>query len=291
MSGRSDHKIAPETGNRPLAPRPLVCMTEGPASSVSPEICAQITELKQRIAELEAAVRARDDFLAIAAHELRNPLTPILGQVERLNRMVRRGLFSPEQTCDALGLVEQLVRLFIKRSTMLLDVSRMTSGKLKLHCETFDFNELIRRVVKAHEPAAEHAGSVLLCSNQVCADQVPLEVSLDPLAVEQVLDNILLNALRYGGGQPVAVTSGGNGVQVWMTVQDHGSGIAPADRNRIFEKFEQAVFSPAHGGFGIGLWVVGQLVQAMGGDITVDTALNKGSLFKVTLPRTMSQRI
>jgi two-component system OmpR family sensor kinase len=259
-------------------------MSESPVSSDSPETSAQIAELKQRIADLELAVRAREDFLAMAAHELRNPLTPILGQVERLNRMVGRNLFSPEQVCGTLGLIEQLIRLFIKRATMLLDVSRMTSGKLKLQCEMFDLTALIRRVVEAHEPAAEHAGSGLLY-----ADQAPLDVLLDPLAVEQILDNILLNALRYGGGQPVTIRSGGNAFHVWMTVEDHGSGIAPADRNRIFEKFEQAVFSPAHGGFGIGLWVVGQLVQAMRGEITVDTALNKGSSFKVTLPRTISQ--
>jgi len=249
---------------------------------VKGDLQAENDRLRTRVAELEAAVSARDDFLAIAAHELRNPMTPILGQVERLNRMVTHGSFSVAQVSGALGLLKQLIQLFIKRATTLLDVSRMTTGRLQLHAETFELNELVLRVVKAHEAAAEHAGSKI-----VYAQERVLRVYLDPLAVEQILDNVLLNALRYGGGRPVAIMVGGDDARVWMTVTDQGPGISPADRNRIFERFEQAVSSRTQGGFGIGLWVVGQLVQAMGGEITVESALNQGSSFKVTLPRVL----
>ncbi len=190
----------------------------------------------------------------------------------------------PTRIRSTVGLTEQLVRLFIKRATILLDVSRMTSGKLKLRVDDFDVGELVRRVVKAHEPAAAHVGSEL-----TYVERGVLQVSLDPLAVEQILDNLLLNALRYGGGRPVIITADGKDRHVTLVVRDHGAGISQSDRERIFARFEQAVSSPSQGGFGIGLWVVGQLVQAMGGEIEVDTALNEGSSFKVTLPRVISQ--
>jgi signal transduction histidine kinase len=207
-------------------------------------------------------------------------MTPILGQVERLNRMVAQGSCTRIQIRTALDLIEQLVRLFIKRATTLLDVSRMNSGKLTLRVETFDVNQLVRRVVKAHQPNAEHAGSALTYT-----EQEPVMAALDALAVEQILDNILLNALRYGCGQPIDITLGYNDAEVWTVVKDRGMGISQRDQSRIFQRFEQAVSRDTHGGFGVGLWVVGQLVQAMGGEIIVDSAVNEGTSFKVTLPR------
>jgi two-component system OmpR family sensor kinase len=244
----------------------------------------EIDALKKRIAELETAVAARDDFLAIAAHELRNPMTPILGQVERLNRLVTRGLCTSAQISAGLNLIEQIVRLFVKRSTTLLDVSRMTGGKLRLHVETFDLHQLIQRVTKAHEPTAEHSGCILNY-----AEVGPVLVALDALAVEQILDNILLNALRYGGGHPVDIALGHSEDRVWTLVRDRGLGISQKDQSRIFQRFEQAVSHSPHGGFGVGLWVVGQLVHAMGGEIEVDSAVNEGTTFKVTLPRFIAQ--
>ena len=287
MSKPSDRVVLDTSDARDCRPHPDDA-TEAPgvhsASAAQLDRLLEIVRLKERIAELEAAVAARDDFLAVAAHELRNPMTPILGQVERLQRIVAEDSFSPNQIRSIVGLTDQLVRLFIKRATILLDVSRMTSGKLKLRVEDFDVGELVRRVVKAHEAAAAHAGSEL-----TYVERGVLQVSLDPLAVEQILDNILLNALRYGGGRPVIVTADGKDRHVTLVVRDHGTGISQSDRERIFARFEQAVSSPSQGGFGIGLWVVGQLVQAMGGEIEVDTALNEGSSFKVTLPRLISQ--
>jgi two-component system, OmpR family, sensor kinase len=263
------------TNDTPANPREPLTEAQSPT---------EIEQLKRRIAELEEAVAARDNFLATAAHELRNPMTPILGQVERLNRMVSRGSWNAAQIGAGLDLVEQLVRLFIKRSTMLLDVSRMTSGKLVLHVETFDLDLLVRRVVKAHDPTAEHAGSIL-----VYVEQPPLMVALDALAVEQILDNILINALRYGCGRPIDISIGHSDTRVWAVVRDRGVGISPKDQSRIFQRFEQAVSCAKHGGFGVGLWVVGQLVQAMGGEITVDSVVNEGTTFKVTLPRFIAQ--
>jgi two-component system OmpR family sensor kinase len=265
-----------------INPKPAAHRTY--ASHGDEESLAKVEELKARIAELQAAVAARDDFLAVAAHELRNPMTPILGQVERLNRMAARGSCNPDQIRTGLNLIEQLVRLFIKRATTLLDVSRMTSGKLMLHVEAFDASALIRRIVDAHEPAAEHLGSVL-----AYREQAPVMVALDALALEQILDNILLNALRYGGGKPIDITLGHSDALIWTVVKDRGIGIPLKDQSKIFERFEQAVSSATQGGFGVGLWVVGQLVQAMGGEIKVDSAVNEGTSFQVTLPRFIAQ--
>jgi two-component system OmpR family sensor kinase len=236
--------------------------TDTLVSTSEADRAAEIEDLKRQIAELHIAVAARDDFLAIAAHELRNPMTPILGQVERLNRMIAGGASDPVQTRTTVRLIGQLVRQFIKRATLLLD-------------------QLIKRVVKALQPAAEHAGSSLAYEQDM-----PVIVSLDALAVEQILDNILLNALRYGCRRPVHITLGQGDTLIWIVVRDQGIGISQADQARIFHRFEQAVSMATHGGFGVGLWVVGQLVQAMGGRVKIDSAVNEGTSFTVTLPRT-----
>jgi signal transduction histidine kinase len=95
--------------------------------------------------------------------------------------------------------------------------------------------------------------------------------------------------LRYGGGKPIDITLGHSDALIWTVVKDRGIGIPLKDQSKIFERFEQAVSSATQGGFGVGLWVVGQLVQAMGGEIKVDSAVNEGTSFQVTLPRFIAQ--
>jgi signal transduction histidine kinase len=106
----------------------------------------------------------------------------------------------------------------------------------------------------------------------------------DRIALEQITDNLLSNAIKYGAGQPIEITLMSDGKTASLRVQDNGIGISEADQARIFGRFERAVTRRAHGGFGIGLWVVRQLVDAMGGDIAVLSKPGSGSTFTVTLP-------
>ena len=232
------------------------------------------------VAELTQAVHARDAFIAIAAHELRNPMTPILGYVEHILSVGRR----PESECPeaiivALERLAGLIGEYIKRATTLLDISRITAGKLRAELSVVDLSGMMRQAVHRHRAGAERSGCRLEPS-------IEGEVSglLDQLAVEQIADNLLSNAVKYGAGEPIEVSLVRNGTKAQLTVQDHGIGISEEDRARIFGAFERAVTRREQGGFGIGLWVVRQLVDAMQGEIHVTSRPAEGSTFTVTLP-------
>lgn len=234
--------------------------------------------LEQRIADLTEAVAARDTFLAVAAHELRNPMTPILAHVERLSRISAAA--GDDEVARGLKHLEKLVEHYVRRATSLLEVSRMTTGKLTVHPEDFDLAEQLRETSETLLPAARYAGSTL----EVDAPD-RLAVFLDRLAIEQILDNLISNAVKYGGGRPILLTLTATGDIATISVKDSGSGILPRDQARIFERFERAVgHELAIGGFGVGLWVVGQLVEAMGADISVDSTVGKGTTFTIRLP-------
>jgi signal transduction histidine kinase len=239
-------------------------------------------DLQRLVTELRAAVRARDEFISIAAHELRNPMTPILMQVEGLRALAQREN-GPERVAAGLERLERLILAYMRRATTLLDVSRITAGKLRLAPVSVDLSALVRRVALTLAPAAEQAGSRL---DLDIADGV--RGVWDPLAVEQVLENLLSNAIKFGAAKPVAIAlaaeaSGGAGA--CLVVRDRGPGIAVEDRARLFERFEQTVSGREHGGFGIGLWLVGQLLAAMGGAVAVDSRPEEGTAFIVRLPR------
>lgn len=153
-------------------------------------------------AELAQSVRARDDFIAIAAHELRNPMTPILGYAEYLLAVGRR----PESECPEPIIValERLVGLigeYIKRATTLLDVSRITAGKLCAELSLVELSGVIRQAVERHRPEAERSGCRLWPSIE---DNI--SGLLDQLAVEQIADNLLSNAIKFGAGEPIEVS-------------------------------------------------------------------------------------
>ena len=232
------------------------------------------------LAQLTQAVHARDAFIAIAAHELRNPMTPILGYVEHMLLVSRRRESEcPEAIILGLDRLAGLITEYIKRATTLLDISRITAGKLRAELSVVDLSALMRQTVHRHRAGAERSGCRLEPS-------IEGEVSglLDQLAVEQIADNLLSNAVKYGAGEPIEVSLVRHGTEARLTVRDHGIGISEEDQARIFVAFERAVTRREHGGFGIGLWVVHQLVDAMDGEVHVTSRLAKGSTFTVTLP-------
>ena len=163
--------------------------------------------LQARIAELEDELRARDDFLAIAAHELRNPMTPIIARVEMLLARARSTPENvPKDIAQGLERLEQLVDAYVRRATVLLDVSRITSGNLRLQITEVDLSALLRRVTFSMMPLAERGG----CHMRFTA-QEGIIARCDGMAVEQIMENLLSNAIRYGSGRPVEVTCTSNG--------------------------------------------------------------------------------
>jgi two-component system OmpR family sensor kinase len=243
-------------------------------------------DLQRRLAERAEAVAARDAFIAVVAHELRNPMTPIVGQVDLLLAAVRAGKCAPEQVEQRLERIQHAVRRYMRRATVLLDVSRITSGKRQLELEAFDLAALLRDVAGEYAEAARHAGASVTVA---AAEGLP--VTWDRVATEQIIDNLLSNALKYGGRTPVEMSAAVLGEQVQVQIRDHGTGIPAGDRERVFGRFERAV---GHGerqsGFGIGLWVVARLVAAMEGTIAIGDAPGGGALFTVTLPRDLEER-
>jgi two-component system OmpR family sensor kinase len=244
---------------------------------------AHITPRSQHarlVAELTRAVHARDAFIAIAAHELRNPMTPMLGYVEHILSVARR----PESRCPATIIValERLanqIAEYVKRATTLLDVSRITAGKFRAELSAVDLSAIMLQAVHRHRANAERSGCRLEPS-------IAGEVSglLDKLAVEQIADNLLSNAVKYGAGEPIEVSLVSDGTEARLPVRDHGIGISKEDQARIFDAFERAVTRREEGGFGIGLWVVRHLVDAMHGEIHVASRPAEGSTFTVILP-------
>jgi signal transduction histidine kinase len=240
----------------------------------------QVEELREAVRELREAVRARDEFVAIAAHELRNPMTPILMQVDVLMKAAKEpGRCRPEIIIPRLERLEFAVGEFIRRSTTLLDVSRIAAGNLQIELSSFDLSQVVREVVARAGPSAR------MTRSRIEADlQEQVLGTWDRLAIEQIAENLLSNALKFGAGKPVSVTVRRDEGAVQLVVRDRGIGISKEASARIFQRFERAVGHSEHGGFGIGLWLANQLVVAMGGTIDVRSRTGEGATFVVNLP-------
>lgn len=240
----------------------------------------QTQHLLQQISQLTEAVAARDTFIAVAGHELRNPMMPILGQLDSLVSAVLVHRCSHTQLVQRLTRIQQAVHQYMKRAVVLLDVSRITSGNFRLEPSPCDLTIVFRQIVDEFGAAALHIGTVITLD---APDE--LVGSWDRLAVEQVVDNLLSNAIKYGNRTPVELRARHVGDHLEIRVRDHGKGIPSHERTRIFERFERAVRQNEHRtGFGVGLWVVGQLVDAMKGTIEIDDTPGGGTQFIVNLP-------
>jgi signal transduction histidine kinase len=229
-------------------------------------------------ADAENAVRLRDEFLAIASHELRTPLTPLRLQLQVMLRHLRKGQGGNAEleaaTESALRQTERLANLV----NDLLEVSRISMGRLTLNVETMDLADAAREVLERHQSEAQSAG----CQLSLSAESVVGR--WDKLRVDEVLTNLLINAIKYGAGKPVDVAVERVDGMARLIVQDRGIGISSEDQKRIFDRFERAVPVRSYGGIGLGLYIAKQIVAAHGGSIGVRSAPGQGSTFTVELP-------
>jgi signal transduction histidine kinase len=237
---------------------------------------AQVRALQAAEKQLHQAVRTRDEFLSIASHELKTPLTPLVLQLGQLQRALRT---NPE----LYPLVEIARRQTARLASLidgLLDGTRLNEGALLLQREEFDLSELAHHVADRFHSHAEASR----CPVQIESDSAA-RGRWDRFRVEQVIANLLSNAFKYGRGKPVElrIWSGDDGVR--LSVRDNGIGIAHENVNRIFGRFERAVSSRHYGGLGLGLYVANEIVEAHGGCILVQSEPGSGSTFTVVLPR------
>ena len=233
-------------------------------------------------ARAQDAIRLRDDFLSIASHELKTPLTALQLRLQSLQEQVKKPDYdySVAQLSTKLdGAVRSTTRLAALIES-LLDVSRIAQGRMKLNREHFDLREALVDVLERFREEANRAGSVLIMR----ADE-PLEGNWDRLRVEQIVVNLLANALKYGPGQPVELRAHLDGDDtVEIEIEDRGIGIADEDLKRIFGRFERAVSLQHYGGLGLGLYISRQIAHAHGGSIDARSSPGRGATFRVRLP-------
>jgi signal transduction histidine kinase len=226
--------------------------------------------------ERRHAVALRDSLISLASHELRTPLTSLQLRVQLLARNARAETLSKERfSRDAAGAEEQVKRMALLVDD-LLDISRIMAGRLRLDVEDVDLGGFVREVVeRCPEPQRE------LVDVRVEGD--PIVGRWDRMRIDQIVSNLLSNALKYGENNPIEITVGREADRARLVVRDHGVGIAASDLPRIFERFERAAARHV-GGFGLGLWIVRQVVDALDGTIAVESRLGSGSVFIVELP-------
>jgi len=244
-----------------------------------------VTEATRTLADLEAARaaaeeanRLKDDFIAALSHELRTPLQPILGWTE----VLRRHSKLDDVTTRAMEVVHRNIRQQVRLVDDLLDLSHILHGKLMLRAETFDLREQVRAAVEAVEEAARAKGVRL----DATLPDAPLAMWGDAARVQQVVSNLLANALKFtpAAGR-VGVRLETRETRAVIEVDDSGEGIAESDLSIIFEPFRQGRQSTRRGGLGIGLDLVRRLTELHGGRVTVASAgLGQGVRFRVELP-------
>jgi signal transduction histidine kinase len=242
---------------------------------------AERSTLEQRLAE---AVRARDEFLSIASHELRTPLTAMQLQVQRLTGVRRRvpAVADADPLEGKLSVLERQMHRLDALVDALLDVARIRSGHLVLNVEeNVDLAKIVRDVVERFEGELARAA----CSIGLRGIAEPVLGSWDAVRLDQVLSNLLANAVKYGAGKPIEVAVEAEAGAVQLSVRDHGIGISRAKQAVIFDRFERAVPEREYSGLGLGLWIVRTIVQAMNGQVSVASRPGEGATFRVLLQR------
>jgi len=243
---------------------------------------ALLQELRITQAELQRSLRMRDEFMSMVAHELRTPLNTLFLETQMRTLNLERdnlAAFAPDKLQKMVERDGRQIRSMVRLIDDMLDVSRISSGKLSIRREPVDLSGLVRRLADDLSPYAASTGSTLEV-------QALEQVSgyWDAFRVEQIVVNLISNALRYGEGQPVEISLAATQNSAVIEVRDHGIGISGKDQERIFDAFERVVQHDRSGGLGLGLFITKQLVDAHGGAITLQSQPGHGALFSVTLP-------
>ncbi|MBD8682214.1 hybrid sensor histidine kinase/response regulator [Pseudomonas sp. CFBP 13719] len=232
--------------------------------------------------ELEHAVRMRDDFMSIVSHEVRTPLNGLILETQLRKLHLARDnadAFTLDKMRAMVERDERQIKSLIRLIEDMLDVSRIRTGKLSIRPAQFDLAQLVRNLVDSFAPQVAAAD----CTISLRADEPVLGI-WDEFRIEQVVSNLLSNALRYGGKGPVEVTVYGHNGWARVEVRDHGIGISKENQLRIFQQFERVSGSNVVAGLGLGLFISEQIVAAHGGRIEVESALGDGATFRVSLP-------
>jgi len=242
-----------------------------------------VQQLQQTQQELEHAVRMRDDFMSMVSHELRTPLNTLYLETQLRQLHLSKGNlanFAADRLPAMIERDQRQIRNMVRLIDDMLDVTRMRRDALSIRTQPVDLAALARAVVENLRQQAEAAGSAITLEAPAGLHGV-----WDEFRIEQVLTNLLTNALRYGSGKPVEMVVQPVGEMARVSVRDHGIGIAPEDHERIFEQFERTESSRQHAaGLGLGLYITRKIVDLHAGRIALESAPGQGSTFVVELP-------
>ena len=238
-------------------------------------------ELQIARKKAEQALRVRDQFLGVASHELKTPLTSLLGNIQLLLRRARRENSLNGRDLRTIGIIAEQAERLNRMVLALFDISRIESGQLALERRIMDLGALLRQVVDELQSALEERVIELQRPEQPCMIQG------DELRLQQVFHNLLQNAIKYSPLEtPIVVRLSSDEAQVCVEVQDRGIGIPQSALPKLFDRFYRAdnVQAGSAMGLGIGLYVVKEIVDLHGGEVTVRSIEGQGSTFTVCLP-------
>ena len=238
--------------------------------------------LEEKVLELERANHLKSEFLATISHELRTPLNVIIGYAEMLAES-EGGSLSPDQQ-EMLGAIQRYSRLQLDLITDILDFSRLSSGRISFHVERFELEPLLTEIRALY--AARLASTRVQLDVVVAADLPPLES--DRIKLQEIVRNLVDNAIKFTEEGVVSVTGQAGETSGWLRIEvaDTGAGMPPEDLEYIFDAFHQVGASSTRGtsGVGLGLSIVKQLVEALGGRVSVTSRVGQGSTFTIDIP-------
>ncbi len=238
-------------------------------------------DLRRTNQRLDAAVQARDTFISIASHDLRTPLSTLKIHAQMLRRTAQNKPeeLSPDKIIAKLDSIDHQVDYLDRLIDQLLNVSRIIDGGLTPDCRSCDLVHTVHQVTRRFQYDLEKSGSTL-----TIAGEDSLAGNWDEDRLDQVVTNLLTNAIKYGQGNPITIAAQRVGDQAILSVTDNGEGIPPDAISDVFDRFQRAVDRNQHKGLGLGLWIVREYVESHGGTVDVDSTLGKGSTFTVRLP-------
>lgn len=234
----------------------------------------------------ERAVREREEFLSIASHELKTPITSLMGFSQVIMRKLERdGKLDPAEITRSLTRIEQQSRKLNDLVRQLLDVSRIESGKLPLTMEDASASTVLEEALDLVREI--HPERTYLIDNST-----PIRANFDPQRIEQVIVNLLDNAVKFSPADTPIEVGLSRDAAGWMviSVRDHGEGIPAKDRQKVFERFHQNGPRAYSSGMGLGLYISAQIVGMHGGTITCEAPEDGGSRFVVRLPLGVSSQ-
>lgn len=230
----------------------------------------------------QEAIKTRDEFLSIASHELKTPLTSLTLQNQMRKRQLEKGdqsVLDESKYRRILDADDHQLRRINRLIDDMLDIARIRAERLTIHKEDFEFCTFINDVVERFTPQMQAAG----CDISVVLS-TPVSLKADIYRIEQVVVNMLTNAMKYGAGKPIRIEVTKTHYKVSFLVHDSGPGIDPKDVDRIFQRFERAVSGREISGLGLGLYISRQIVEQHDGTLFVTSELGKGSTFVMELP-------